>query len=106
MQGYQLLEWSGIQEPVWCDPQKDFDVSATSEVPALPEQREFVGFLGRLGDDEMTTAGNSACNKKRLEISPAAAEFTLTKTERHGKIRRLYDRGGYSAIFIIMVTIA
>ena len=39
-------------------------------------------------------------NKKAAgAIPPAAAKFPLTEEKNHGKIRRLYDGRGYSAIF-------
>ena len=39
-------------------------------------------------------------NKKRLEeITQLHTKFPLTEEKNHGKIRRLYDGRGYSAIF-------
>lgn len=38
-------------------------------------------------------------NKKRLEEIPNRNEIPLDRGKNHGKIRRLYDGRGYSAIF-------
>ena len=48
-------------------------------------------------------AGQQKSGRTKL---PAAAKFPLTGEKTHGKIRRLYDGEGYSAIFIIEITIA
>ena len=41
----------------------------------------------------------SGLSKSGRKKSPAAANFPLTGVKNHGKIRRLYDGRGYSAIF-------
>ncbi|ERK55293.1 hypothetical protein HMPREF1545_03709 [Oscillibacter sp. KLE 1728] len=37
--------------------------------------------------------------KNGWKKSPTATKFPLTEEKNHGKIRRLYDGRGYSAIF-------
>ena len=60
---------------------------------------------GWMGPPFSALRSRRAAKSGRTKL-PAAAKFPLTGGKNHGKIRRLYDGEGYSAIFIIEITIA